>query len=109
MLKTGTTKVGLPKPGLQERARQASLVSSSATSTAVKTTRSSSLLASDQRLSRLKRASSDDALTKPALGTAASGSRMKKTVTTGAISDLAEARPRSTSGKGPQLFSDILK
>ncbi|XP_071316795.1 cytospin-B isoform X2 [Trachinotus anak] len=99
MLKTGATKVGLPKPGLQERARQASLApsSSSTTSTAMKTTRSSSLLASDQRLSRLKRASSDDALTKPTLGAAASGSRMKKTVTTGAISDLAEARPRSTS------------
>ncbi|XP_023274030.1 cytospin-B isoform X1 [Seriola lalandi dorsalis] len=100
MLKAGATKVGLPKPGLQERARQASLVpsSSSSSSTAMKTTRSSSLLASEQRLSRLKRASSDDALTKPALGAAASGSRMRKTVTTGAISDLAEARPRSTSG-----------
>ena len=52
----------------------------------------------------MKRASSDDALTKPALGAAASGSRMKKTVTTGAISDLAEARPRSLSGKGPQYI-----
>ncbi|XP_034461923.1 cytospin-B isoform X1 [Hippoglossus hippoglossus] len=100
MLKAGATKVGLPKPGLQERAKQASLVpsSSSTTSTAMKTSRSSSMLASEQRLSRLKRASSDDALTKPALGAAAFGSRMKKTVTTGAISDLAEARPRSLSG-----------
>nr|XP_019941617.1 PREDICTED: cytospin-B isoform X1 [Paralichthys olivaceus]XP_019941618.1 PREDICTED: cytospin-B isoform X1 [Paralichthys olivaceus]XP_019941619.1 PREDICTED: cytospin-B isoform X1 [Paralichthys olivaceus] len=100
MLKAGTTKVGLSKPGLQERAKQASLVpsSSSTTSTAMKTSRSSNMLASEQRLSRLKRASSDDALTKPALGAAASGSRMKKTVTTGAISDLAEARPRSLSG-----------
>uniref|UniRef100_A0A672GEA9 Sperm antigen with calponin homology and coiled-coil domains 1 n=1 Tax=Salarias fasciatus TaxID=181472 RepID=A0A672GEA9_SALFA len=100
MLKAGATKVGLPKPGLQDRGRQASLASSSstATSTAMKTSRSSNTLASEQRLSRLKRASSDDALTKPALGTAGSGSRMKKTVTTGAISDLAEARPRSMSG-----------
>ncbi|XP_008301777.1 cytospin-B isoform X1 [Stegastes partitus] len=101
MLKAGATKVGLPKPGLQERVRQASVTSSSSTtttSTAMKTSRSSNMLASDQRLSRLKRASSDDALTKPALGAAASGSRMKKTVTTGAISDLAEARPRSLSG-----------
>ncbi|XP_042286632.1 cytospin-B isoform X1 [Thunnus maccoyii] len=100
MMKAGATKVGLPKPGLQERAKQASLApsSSSATSTAMKTSRSSNMLASDQRLSRLKRASSDDALTKPALGAAASGSRMKKTVTTGAISDLAEARPRNLSG-----------
>nr|XP_020505591.1 cytospin-B isoform X1 [Labrus bergylta]XP_020505592.1 cytospin-B isoform X1 [Labrus bergylta] len=100
MMKAGATKVGLPKPGLQERARHASLTtsSSSTTSTAMKTSRSSNMLASEQRLSRLKRASSDDALTKPALGAAASASRMKKTVTTGAISDLAEARPRSQSG-----------
>ncbi|XP_070773115.1 cytospin-B [Enoplosus armatus] len=100
MMKAGATKVGLPKPGLQERAKQASLASSYSTTTptAMKTSRSSNMLASDQRLSRLKRASSDDALTKPALGAAASGSRMKKTVTTGAISDLAEARPRSLSG-----------
>ncbi|XP_074465982.1 cytospin-B isoform X2 [Sebastes fasciatus] len=97
MLKSGATKVGLPKPGLQ---KQASLTPSSSTTTtsssAMKTSRSSNMLASEQRLSRLKRASSDDALIKPAL--AASGSRMKKTVTTGAISDLAEARPRSLSG-----------
>ncbi|XP_071754445.1 cytospin-B [Centroberyx gerrardi] len=99
MLKGGATKVGLPKPGLQERAKQASFApSSTTTSTAMRTSRSSNTLASDLRLSRLKRASSDDALTKPALGAAASGSRMKKTVTTGTISDLAEARPRSLSG-----------
>ncbi|XP_055370472.1 cytospin-B isoform X3 [Betta splendens] len=97
MMKAGATKGGLPKPGLQ---KQTSLApsSTSTTSTAIKSSRSSSLLASDQRLSRLKRASSDDALTKPALGSTAAGSRMKKTVTTGAISDLAEARPRSLSG-----------
>lgn len=100
MMKTGATKVGLPKPGLQERAKQSTFAPSSSTSssTALKTSRSSNMLGSDQRLSRLKRASSDDALTKPALGAAATGSRMKKTVTTGAISDLAEARPRSQSG-----------
>ncbi|KAK5918496.1 hypothetical protein CgunFtcFv8_003257 [Champsocephalus gunnari] len=99
MMKSGATKVGLPKSGLQERTKQNSFASSSSTttSTAMKTSRSSNTLASDQRLSRMKRASSDDALTKPALG-AASGSRMKKTVTTGAISDLLEARPRSLSG-----------
>ncbi|XP_047462548.1 cytospin-B isoform X2 [Mugil cephalus] len=100
MMKTGATKMGLPKSGLQERGRQASLTSSTTTNTSAstKTSRSSNTLASDQRLSRLKRASSDDALTKPAVGAVASGSRMKKTVTTGAISDLAEARPRSLSG-----------
>lgn len=55
MMKTGATKVGLPKPGLQERVRQGSLTSSSstATSAAMKTSRSSSMLASDQRLSRV--------------------------------------------------------
>ncbi|XP_034033669.1 cytospin-B isoform X2 [Thalassophryne amazonica] len=101
MLKAGTTKVGLPKPGLQERAKLASFVPSSSTvaPVAMKTSRSSNMLVSDQRLSRLKRASSDDALTKPALGAAASGSRMKKTVTTGAISDLAEGRHRSLAAK----------
>ncbi|XP_056267398.1 cytospin-B isoform X3 [Pseudoliparis swirei] len=100
MMKSGTTKMGLPKPGLQERTKQASLApsSSATTSTAMKTSRSSNMLASDQRNSRLKRASSDDALTKPTLGAAASGSRMRKTMTTGAISDLTEARPRTLSG-----------
>uniref|UniRef100_A0A3Q4HCR1 Cytospin-A n=1 Tax=Neolamprologus brichardi TaxID=32507 RepID=A0A3Q4HCR1_NEOBR len=99
MMKAGATKVGLPKPGLQERVRQAPSTSSASTSSAMKTSRSSNTLASDQRLSKLKRASSDDALTKPPPGATASGSRMKKTVTTGAISDLAEARPRSLSAQ----------
>uniref|UniRef100_A0A1A7XDK9 Cytospin-A n=1 Tax=Iconisemion striatum TaxID=60296 RepID=A0A1A7XDK9_9TELE len=98
MLKPGATKLGLPRAGLQERVRQTSLISPSSTSTAMRTSRSSNMLASDQRLSKLKRASSDDALTKPSLGAAASSSRMKKTVTTGAISDLAEVRPRSLTG-----------
>ncbi|XP_037126404.1 cytospin-B isoform X1 [Syngnathus acus] len=108
MMKTGATKLGLPKAGLSERAKQTlapSSSSSTTTSTAMKTSRSSNTLASDLRLSRvrpsphlLKRANSDDALTKPALGAAATGLRMKKTVTTGAISDLAEARPRSLAG-----------
>ncbi|XP_019750708.1 cytospin-B isoform X2 [Hippocampus comes] len=102
MMKTGATKLGLPKAGFQERAKQASLAPSTScsttTSTGMRTSRSSNTLASDQRLSRLKRANSDDALTKPALGAAASGLRMKKTVTTGAISDLAEARHRSLAG-----------
>lgn len=57
---------------------------------------------------QLKRANSDDALTKPAAGAAASGFRMKKTVTTGAISDLAEARPRSTSGKRLSLLYNLI-
>uniref|UniRef100_A0A8C7ZT47 Sperm antigen with calponin homology and coiled-coil domains 1 n=1 Tax=Oryzias sinensis TaxID=183150 RepID=A0A8C7ZT47_9TELE len=97
MLKAGGTKAGLPKPGTQERVRHTSLASPSSTSTATKTSRFSSMSTSDQRNSKLKRASSDDALAKPAQGAAASGSRLKKTVTSGAISDLAEARPRSVS------------
>uniref|UniRef100_A0A3P9MEQ5 Cytospin-A n=1 Tax=Oryzias latipes TaxID=8090 RepID=A0A3P9MEQ5_ORYLA len=88
MLKAGGTKAGLPKPGTQERVRHTSLASPSSTSTATKTSRFSSM--------SLKRASSDDALAKPAQGAASSGSRLKKTVTSGAISDLAEARPRTT-------------
>ncbi|XP_037543585.1 cytospin-B [Nematolebias whitei] len=98
MLKPGSTKLGLPKAGLQERVRHSSLASPPSASTIMKTSRSSNTLALDQRLSKLKRASSDDALTKPTLGAAAAGSRMRKTVTTGGISDLAEARPRSLSG-----------
>ncbi|XP_071185948.1 cytospin-B-like isoform X1 [Salvelinus alpinus] len=100
MLKGGMAKAVLPKPGLQERAKQASLAPSTTTSTTatgIKTSRSSNTLATDLRLSKLKRASSDDTLAKPALA-AAIGSRMRKTVTAGAISDLAEARPRSLSG-----------
>lgn len=58
MIKAGATKVGLPKPGLQERAKQAPLApsSSTTTSTAMKTSRSSNMLASDQRLSRVSQA-----------------------------------------------------
>lgn len=54
-MKTGATKVGLPKPGVQERTRQGSLshTSSSTISSAMKTSRSSNTLASDQRLSRV--------------------------------------------------------
>ncbi|XP_030648616.1 cytospin-B [Chanos chanos] len=95
MLKGGTTKVALPKTGAQDRAR---LTSAPSSNTGMKTSRSSSTISADLRLSRLKRASSDDALAKPVLGSAAAASRMKKTVTTGAISDLADNRTRSQSG-----------
>ncbi|CAL1573841.1 unnamed protein product [Knipowitschia caucasica] len=93
MMKAGVTKVGLPKPG-HERTRPASV--SSTTSVATKPPRSN-LLPPEPRLTKLKRANSDDALNKPNLS-AAAGSRMKKTVTTGAISELAEARPRGFGG-----------
>ncbi|KAJ8342882.1 hypothetical protein SKAU_G00328100 [Synaphobranchus kaupii] len=94
MLKGGATKGGLPKPGLQDRARLPPATSA----TGMKTSRSSNTLSTDLRLSRLKRASSDDALAKPGLGAASMGSRLKKTVTTGAISELTDARPRSLTG-----------
>ncbi|MBN3308307.1 CYTSB protein, partial [Amia calva] len=47
---------------------------------------------------QLKRASSDDTLAKPGVGVVPGASRMKKTVTTGAISELADARPRASTG-----------
>ncbi|XP_076867299.1 cytospin-B [Brachyhypopomus gauderio] len=96
MLKGGTAKAGSPKPGSLERPRPPAPHGSA--STGMKTSRSSSTIASDLRLSRLKRASSDDALAKPVLGSAAAASRMKKTVTTGAISELADNRPRGLAG-----------
>lgn len=56
MMKTGATKVGLPKPGFQERSRPGlTSPSSSTTSTAMKTSRSSNTLSSDHRLSRVGR------------------------------------------------------
>ncbi|KAL4608776.1 cytospin-B isoform X1 [Arapaima gigas] len=94
MLKGGATKGCLPKLGLQERVR----LPATTPSTGMKTSRSSNTLASDLRLSRLKRASSDDALAKPGMTSASIASRMKKTVTTGAICELAGARPRNLTG-----------
>ncbi|NXX77378.1 CYTSB protein, partial [Urocolius indicus] len=67
------------------------------TTTGMKTSKSSTSLAFESRLSKLKRASSDDMLTKP--GAAAAGvSRLKKTITTGAISELAESRLKPSTG-----------
>ncbi|XP_071620959.1 cytospin-B isoform X1 [Heliangelus exortis] len=72
----------------------------STTSTGMKTSKSSTSLAFESRLSKLKRASSDDLLTKPGVvAAAASGvSRLKKTITTGAISELAESRLKPSPG-----------
>ncbi|XP_072569847.1 cytospin-B isoform X3 [Paramormyrops kingsleyae] len=96
MMKGGATKGGLPKPTIQEKGR----LPSASSVMAMKSSRSSGTLAADLRLSRLKRASSDDALAKPRLGAGAVAvaCRMKKTVTTGAICELADARPRSLTG-----------
>ncbi|KAK6473391.1 cytospin-B-like isoform X1 [Huso huso] len=91
----GAAKGGLAKPGLHcpEKGRPVP-----PTTGGMKTSKSSISLSSEVRLSKLKRASSDDTLAKPGLGSALATSRMRKTVTTGAISELAEARPRGIPG-----------
>ncbi|XP_056602101.1 cytospin-B isoform X1 [Triplophysa dalaica] len=96
MLKGGSVKAALPRPGAPERTKL-STSSSYSSNIGMRTSRSSSTIASDLRLSKMKRASSDDALAKPVLGSVAPGSRMKKTITTGAISELTDNRPRSAS------------
>ncbi|NXK08797.1 CYTSB protein, partial [Herpetotheres cachinnans] len=70
----------------------------STTSTGMKTSKSSTSLAFESRLSKLKRASSDDMLTKPGVTAASGVSRLKKTITTGAISELAESRLKPSTG-----------
>ncbi|NXX93686.1 CYTSB protein, partial [Centropus bengalensis] len=70
----------------------------STTSTGMKASKSSTSLAFESRLSKLKRASSDDMLTKPGAAAAAGLSRLKKTITTGAISELAESRLKPGTG-----------
>ncbi|XP_032860626.1 cytospin-B isoform X3 [Tyto alba] len=72
----------------------------STTSTGMKTSKSSTSLAFESRLSKLKRASSDDTLTKPGVAAASGVSRLKKTITTGAISELAETRLKPSTGTG---------
>ncbi|NXP45112.1 CYTSB protein, partial [Heliornis fulica] len=68
------------------------------TSTGMKPSKSSTSLAFESRLSKLKRASSDDMLTKPGVVAASGVSRLKKTITTGAISELAESRLKPSTG-----------
>ncbi|XP_050178041.1 cytospin-B isoform X1 [Myiozetetes cayanensis] len=70
----------------------------STTSTGMKTSKSSTSLAFESRLSKLKRASSEDTLTKPGAAAAPGVSRLKKTITTGAISELAESRLKPCTG-----------
>ncbi|XP_043857919.1 cytospin-B isoform X3 [Dromiciops gliroides] len=64
----------------------------------MKTSKSSTSLAFESRLSKLKRASSDDMLTKPGSASPSGVVRMKKTATSGAISELAENRIKSCVG-----------
>ncbi|XP_075848360.1 cytospin-B isoform X2 [Microtus pennsylvanicus] len=70
------------------------------TPSGMKSSKSSTSLAFESRLSKLKRASSEDMLNKP--GSASAGTvRLKKTSTSGAISELTESRLRSNTGAVP--------
>ncbi|XP_057356801.1 cytospin-B isoform X3 [Manis pentadactyla] len=69
-----------------------------AASSGMKSSKSSTSLAFESRLSKLKRASSEDMLNKPGGATASGVVRLKKTSTAGAISELAESRLRSNPG-----------
>ncbi|CAN2387851.1 Sperm antigen with calponin homology and coiled-coil domains 1 [Pristimantis euphronides] len=64
----------------------------------MRTSRSTNSLAFESRLSKLKRASSDDMLTKPGGSTAIATARLKKTITTGGLSELSESRFRTGTG-----------
>ncbi|XP_069802198.1 cytospin-B [Dendropsophus ebraccatus] len=64
----------------------------------MRTSRSTNSLAFESRLSKLKRASSDDMLTKPGGSTAITTSRLRKTITTGGIAELSESRFRTNTG-----------
>ncbi|XP_014445091.1 cytospin-B isoform X1 [Tupaia chinensis] len=67
----------------------------------MRSSKSSTSLAFESRLSKLKRASSEDMLNKPGCTATAGVVRMKKTATAGAISELAESRLRSNTGAVP--------
>ncbi|XP_074045351.1 cytospin-B isoform X1 [Macrotis lagotis] len=67
-------------------------------SSGMKTSKSSTSLSFDSRLSKLKRASSDDMLTKPGSASPSGVARLKKTATSGAISELSETRIKSCIG-----------
>ncbi|XP_049632781.1 cytospin-B isoform X3 [Suncus etruscus] len=68
-------------------------------SSGMKASKSSTSLAFESRLSKLKRASSEDMLNKPGGTSTTSGvARLKKTSTSGAISELSESRLRSNPG-----------
>ncbi|XP_062392173.1 cytospin-B isoform X2 [Sardina pilchardus] len=94
-----TTKAPLARPGASDRSQ---VPSSALSASAMKPSRllNSHSQPPDQRFSKMKRASSDDALAKPALGLPRS--RMRKTVTSGAISDLADPKTRTTTGIPPK-------
>ncbi|XP_045149319.1 cytospin-B isoform X2 [Echinops telfairi] len=69
-----------------------------AATSGMKSSKSSTSLAFESRLSKLKRASSEDMLNKPGSTTTSGVVRLKKTMTSGAIAELTESRLRSTPG-----------
>ncbi|XP_068387605.1 cytospin-B isoform X3 [Eschrichtius robustus] len=69
-----------------------------APSPGMKSSKSSTSLAFESRLSKLKRASSEDTLNKPGGAAASGAARLKKTSTSGAVSELAESRLRGPPG-----------
>ncbi|XP_006901452.1 PREDICTED: cytospin-B-like isoform X2 [Elephantulus edwardii] len=69
-----------------------------ASASGMKSSKSSTSLAFESRLSKLKRASSEDMLTKPGSATTSGVVRLKKTMTSGAITELTESRLRSNPG-----------
>ncbi|XP_007462727.1 PREDICTED: cytospin-B isoform X1 [Lipotes vexillifer] len=64
----------------------------------MKSSKSSTSLAFESRLSKLKRASSEDMLNKPGGAAASGAARLKKTSMSGAFSELAESRLRGPPG-----------
>nr|KAF6398846.1 sperm antigen with calponin homology and coiled-coil domains 1 [Molossus molossus] len=66
-----------------------------AASSGMKSSKSSTSLAFESQLSKLKRASSEDMLNKPGSTTASGVVRLKKTSTAGTIAELTEVRLRS--------------
>ncbi|XP_061032638.1 cytospin-B isoform X2 [Eubalaena glacialis] len=69
-----------------------------APSSGMKSSKSSTSLAFESRLSKLKRASSEDTLNKPGGAAASGAARLKKTSTSGAVSELTESRLRGPPG-----------
>ncbi|KAG8521902.1 Cytospin-B, partial [Galemys pyrenaicus] len=70
-----------------------------AASSGMKSSKSSTSLAFESRLSKLKRASSEDMLNKPGSVAVSGVARLKKTSTAGAISELTENRLRNNPGR----------
>ncbi|KAM9044562.1 uncharacterized protein AAG666_005257 isoform 2-T2 [Megaptera novaeangliae] len=74
-----------------------------APSPGMKSSKSSTSLAFESRLSKLKRASSEDTLNKPGGAAASGAARLKKTSTSGAVSELAESRLRGPPARVASL------